>query len=72
MPAISPGKLDPQPTRLKIEIVVDDDELTRSKGELSQKTFHRRARTIHPVEETGQLDQFSPQSPRASLCSTSW
>jgi predicted nucleotidyltransferase len=52
------GLLDPEASRFKVEIVMDENEVVSGEHEFSEQAFERRTSDVHPVEGAGEFEEF--------------
>ena len=52
------GLFDPKTPQIKIEIVMDEDQVVGGQRKLAQEAFERRTSDVHPVEGTGEFEEF--------------
>jgi len=64
------GQLDPQPARLQIKIVMDDDEILGRELEFSEKAFEGRAAEIHPIQRPGKFNQLGSKPSTSTMSKT--
>src|SRR5262245_51379681 len=64
---MSSGQLDPEPSRLEIKIIVDENKISSGKLVFAEQTFERRTRDVHEVEGSGKLDYLGPKPPSPSI-----
>ena len=58
VPTMTAGLLDPETPRLKVEIIMDENEVISDEHELSEETLERRTSDVHPVEGAGEFEEF--------------
>jgi predicted nucleotidyltransferase len=52
------GLLDPEASRFKVEIVMDENKVVSGEHEFSEQAFERRTSDVHPVEGAGEFEEF--------------
>ena len=58
VPTMTTGLLDPEASRFKVEIVMDENKVVSGEHEFSEQAFERRTSDVHPVEGTGEFEEF--------------
>ncbi len=67
VPSMPTGLLDAEPSQIKIEIVVDEDQVVGGQRKLTEEAFERRTSDVHPVEGTGEFEEFRPEPSRSTM-----
>ena len=61
------GLFDPETPQIKIEIVVDEDQVVGGQRKLTQEAFERRTGDVHPVEGAGEFEEFRAKPSRSTM-----
>jgi len=52
------GLFNPETPQIKIKIVVDENQVVGGQRKFTQEAFERRTSDVHPVEDTGEFEEF--------------
>src|ERR1700704_5978778 len=61
------GLFDPETPQIKVEIVVDQDQVVGGQRKLTQEAFEWRTSDVHPVEGAGEFAEFRPKSSGSTM-----
>jgi hypothetical protein len=67
MSSMPTGLFDPETPQIKIEIVMDKNQVVGSQRILTQEAFEWRTGDVHPIQGTGELEEFRPKSSRSTM-----
>src|SRR5690242_3492596 len=64
---MSTSLFDPEAPQIKIKIVMDKNQVVGSQRTVTQEAFERRTGNVHPVESTGEFEEFRPKPTRPTM-----